>query len=69
MSIRNTRYFWKSDRLGQKTADSHFATTPAWGSPDPMFNVLYLGNVAALGGATCVELLGLSFRSQNFQNF
>ncbi|EYC17614.1 hypothetical protein Y032_0030g2173 [Ancylostoma ceylanicum] len=41
----------------------------AWGSPDPAFNLLYLENVDAFGGATCVEALGLSFRPQNFQNF
>ncbi|EYC10612.1 hypothetical protein Y032_0054g2462 [Ancylostoma ceylanicum] len=41
----------------------------AWGSPDPVFNLLYLENADAFGGATCVELLRLLFRYQNIQNF
>ncbi|EYB95349.1 hypothetical protein Y032_0161g3384 [Ancylostoma ceylanicum] len=41
----------------------------AWGSPDPAFNLLYLENADAFGGATCVELPGLSFRPHNIQNF
>ncbi|EYB97472.1 hypothetical protein Y032_0140g2162 [Ancylostoma ceylanicum] len=40
----------------------------AWGSPDLSFN-LYLENADAFGGASSVELLGLSFRPQNIQNF
>ncbi|EYC07706.1 hypothetical protein Y032_0069g356 [Ancylostoma ceylanicum] len=27
MSIRNKRYLWKTDRMGQKTADTKSATT------------------------------------------
>ncbi|EYC01741.1 hypothetical protein Y032_0105g3713 [Ancylostoma ceylanicum] len=41
----------------------------ACGFPDHLFNLLFLENAEAFGGATCVELLGLSFRPQNIQNF